>query len=76
FIGLWNDYFWPLLVTTDDSVRPLTVALAVFKQASPQSMPDWAGLMAATLVSALPMLVLFMVFGRRIVNSIQFGGIK
>ena len=32
--------------------------------------------MAATLVAALPMLVLFAVFGRRIVNSIGFSGIK
>ncbi len=76
FIGLWNDYFWPLLVTTDETVQPLTLALAVFKQASPQSQPDWAGLMAATLVAALPMLVLFMIFGKRIVNSIGFTGLK
>jgi multiple sugar transport system permease protein len=76
FIGMWNDYFWPLLVTSDDSVQPLTLALAVFKQSSPQSQPDWAGLMAATLVAALPMLALFMVFGKRIVNSIGFSGIK
>lgn len=76
FITQWNDYFWPLLVTSDDSVRPLTLALAVFKQSSPQDQPDWAGLMAATLVAALPMLVLFLVFGKRIVNSIGFTGIK
>jgi ABC-type glycerol-3-phosphate transport system permease component len=76
FIGMWNDYFWPLLVTTDSSVQPLTLGLAVFKQSSPQTMPDWAGLMAATLVAALPMLVLFMVFGKRIVNSIGFSGLK
>jgi ABC-type glycerol-3-phosphate transport system permease component len=76
FITAWNDYFWPLLVTNDDSVRPLTLALAVFKQSSPQSAPDWAGLMAATLIAALPMLILFMVFGRRIVNSIGFTGLK
>jgi len=76
FIGMWNDYFWPLLVTTDPSVQPLTLALAVFKQSSPQSQPDWAGLMAATLVAAVPMLVLFMVFGKRIVNSIGFTGLK
>jgi multiple sugar transport system permease protein len=76
FITAWNDYFWPLLVTSDDSVRPLTLALAVFKQSSPQAFPDWAGLMAATLVAALPMLVLFIVFGKRIVNSIGFTGIK
>jgi multiple sugar transport system permease protein len=76
FITMWNDYFWPLLVTSDDRVRPLTLALGVFKQSSPQAQPDWAGLMAATLVAALPMLVLFMVFGKRIVNSIGFSGIK
>jgi ABC-type glycerol-3-phosphate transport system permease component len=76
FINSWNDYFWPLLVTSDETVRPLTLALAVFKQSSPQQSPDWAGLMAATLVSALPMLLLFMVFGRRIVNSIGFTGLK
>jgi ABC-type glycerol-3-phosphate transport system permease component len=76
FIGQWNDYFWPLLVTTDQSVQPLTLGLAVFKQSSPQAMPDWAGLMAATIIAALPMLILFMVFGRRIVNSIGFSGLK
>ncbi|GIF63623.1 sugar ABC transporter permease [Asanoa ishikariensis] len=76
FIGMWNDYFWPLLVTSDESVQPLTLALAVFKQSSPQAQPDWAGLMAATLVAAVPMLALFMAFGRRIVNSIGFSGIK
>jgi multiple sugar transport system permease protein len=76
FIGLWNDYFWPLLVTSDDSVAPLTLGLAIFKQSSPQAQPDWAGLMAATIVAALPMLVLFMIFGRRIVNSIGFTAMK
>lgn len=76
FIGQWNDYFWPLLVTSDASVQPLTLGLAVFKQSSPQSQPDWAGLMAATIIAALPMLILFMGFGKRIVNSIGFTGLK
>ncbi|WP_078863786.1 MULTISPECIES: carbohydrate ABC transporter permease [unclassified Streptomyces] len=76
FINTWNDYFWPLLVTNGEHARPLTLALGVFKQSSPQAAPDWAGLMAATLIAALPMLVLFMVFGRRIVNSIGFTGLK
>jgi multiple sugar transport system permease protein len=76
FIGQWNDYFWPLLVTSDSSVQPLTLGLAVFKQSSPQSQPDWAGLMAATIIAALPMLVLFMTFGKRIVNSIGFTGLR
>lgn len=76
FIGYWNDYFWPLLVANDESVQPLTLALAIFKQSSPQAQPDWAGLMAAALLAALPMLIVFFIFGRRIVNSIGFSGLK
>lgn len=76
YITSWNDYFWPLMVSYTDSSRVLTVALGVFKSQTPQSGPDWAGLMAATLVAALPMLILFMAFAKRIVNSIGFSGIK
>ncbi len=76
FINAWNDYLWPLLVTNDPSVQPLTLALGVFKQSSPQAAPDWAGLMAASLIAALPMLLLFVAFGKRIVNSIGFSGLK
>jgi multiple sugar transport system permease protein len=76
FIGQWNEYFWPLLVANQDDLRVLTVGLGVFKAQAPQGAPDWSGLMAATLVSALPILVLFIAFGKRIVNSIGFSGIK
>ena len=76
FMTQWNEYFWPLLVASDDSTRVLTVGLGVFKSQSPQGAPDWSGLMAATLVSALPVLILFAIFGKRIVNSIGFNGTK
>jgi multiple sugar transport system permease protein len=76
FIGQWNEYFWPLLVGQDENVRVLTVGLGVFKSQSPQGAPDWSGLMAATLISALPVLILFAAFGKKIVNSIGFSGIK
>lgn len=76
FVSTWNTYFWPSLVGKDESVRVLTVALAVFKSQTPQGAPDWTGLMAATLVSMLPTLGVFLLFGRRVVNSIQFTGFK
>ncbi|ADG78259.1 Binding-protein-dependent transport systems inner membrane component OS=Tsukamurella paurometabola(strain ATCC 8368 / DSM / CCUG 35730 / CIP 100753 / JCM 10117 / KCTC 9821 / NBRC 16120 / NCIMB 702349 / NCTC 13040)OX=521096 GN=Tpau_1638 PE=3 SV=1 [Tsukamurella paurometabola] len=76
YITTWNDYLWPLMVSYTDSSRVLTVALGVFKSQTPQSGPDWSGLMAATLVAALPMLILFAVFAKRIVNSIGFNGLK
>ncbi|HEY3510585.1 MAG TPA: carbohydrate ABC transporter permease, partial [Kribbella sp.] len=76
YINSWNDYFWPLLVGQQENVRVLTVALGVFRSQTPQGGPDWAGLMAATLVAALPMIILFLAFAKRITNSIGFSGIK
>lgn len=76
FIGQWNEYLWPLLVGQDENVRVLTVALGIFRSQTPQGSPDWSALMAATLVAALPIMLLFMVLGKRIVNSIGFSGIK
>jgi multiple sugar transport system permease protein len=76
YINSWNDYFWPLLVGQQENVRVLTVALGVFRSQTPQGGPDWAGLMAATLIAALPMIVLFLAFAKRITNSIGFSGIK
>ncbi|WP_399893841.1 carbohydrate ABC transporter permease [Streptomyces sp. BBFR51] len=76
YITSWNDYFWPLMVSYSDSSRVLTVALAVFRAQTPQTGTDWSGLMAATLIAALPMLLLFGLFARRIVSTISFTGIK
>ncbi|GAA4080557.1 carbohydrate ABC transporter permease [Streptomyces shaanxiensis] len=76
YITSWNDYFWPLMVSYSDSSRVLTVALAIFRAQTPATGVDWSGLTAATLIAALPMLVLFACFARRIVSSIGFTGIK
>jgi multiple sugar transport system permease protein len=76
YIGAWNEYFWPLLVSQDTASRPLTLALGVFRSQTPGGSPDWPGLMAMTLLAALPILILFTIFGRKVVNSIQFSGIK
>ena len=76
FITAWNDYFWPLLVGQADNVRVLTVALGIFRSQTPQGSPDWSAMMAATLVAALPIMVLVTVLGKKIVNSIGFTGIK
>jgi multiple sugar transport system permease protein len=76
FIGSWNDYLWPLLVGRDESVRVLTVALGIFREQTPQGAPDWAGLMAGAAVSIVPTIIIFIFFGRKVVDSIQFSGFK
>ena len=76
FISAWNEYLWPLLIAKDQAAQPLTVALGIFRSQTPGGSPDWPGLMAMTLLAALPIIILFIIFGRRVVNSIQFSGIK
>lgn len=76
FIGSWNEYLWPLLVGRDEDVRVLTVALGIFREQTPQGAPDWAGLMAGTAVSIVPAIIIFIFFGRKVVDSIQFSGFK
>jgi multiple sugar transport system permease protein len=76
FIAAWNEYLWPLLIARDESAQPLTLALGIFRSQTPGGSPDWPGLMAMTLLAALPIIILFVIFGRRVVNSIQFSGIK
>ena len=76
YIQAWNEYMWPLVVGQAESVRPLTVALGLFRTSTPAAQPDWSGLMAATFLAALPIIVLFIILGRRMVDAIQFSGIK
>ncbi len=76
FITAWNDYLWPLIVGKGESVRVLTVALGVFRSQTPQGAPDWSGLMAGTTLAVIPTIILFLLLGRRVLDSIQFTGIK
>jgi len=76
FIFYWNDYLWPLLVAQSDNSTLLTVGLGIFRSQTPQGSPDWAGLMAGSVIAAIPVFILILVFGRRIVGSIQSSGVK
>lgn len=75
-IGTWNNYLWPLIVGSDESVRVLTVALGIFRSQTPQGSPDWTGLMAGTTLAIIPTFIIFMLLGRKILDSIQFTGFK
>jgi multiple sugar transport system permease protein len=75
-IGTWNEFFWPWIVNKDQNMQVLTVALKMFQTQTPQGSPDWTGLMAATFLAIIPILILLIVLGRRVVESLQFSGIK
>ncbi|GAA4586609.1 carbohydrate ABC transporter permease [Planotetraspora phitsanulokensis] len=75
-VQTWNEFLWPLLIAKQENVRVLTTAMAIFQQQTPNATPDWAGLMAGATLAVLPVLLLLILFGRRLVDSIRFTGIK
>lgn len=74
-IGMWKDFLWPLLVGRNGA-QLLTVALGIFQQQSPNRAPDWTGLMAGSTLSVIPVLILLVLMGRKLVESLNFSGIK
>lgn len=70
----WNNFLWPLIVTNSVETRPLTVGLSVF--AGTDQGIDWSVICAATLLSAAPLLVAFLLFQRQFVQSFMRAGIR
>jgi multiple sugar transport system permease protein len=75
-VTAWNEYLWPYLVSNDENKRVLTVGLRVFLSQSPSTAPDWAGLMAATTMTIIPVIVILAIFGKKMIGSIQLAGFK
>ncbi len=72
FIGAWDDFLWPLMVLNDPSMFTLPVGLAFFTL---QHYTLLGPLMAATVLTTLPMIAVFYVGQRRIVDSGLFAGL-
>lgn len=75
-VTAWNEYLWPFLVANDENQRVLTVGLRIFLAQSPSADPDWSGLMAATTLTVIPVVIILALFGKKIIGSIQLGGFK
>ena len=73
FLSVWNDFLWPLVVTSSPDVMTVQLGLTTFQSAH---FTNWPVLMAGTLLSQLPMLLLFIVGQRFFVSSIATTGIK
>ncbi len=71
----WNEFLWPLIVTKSDAARPLTAGLVRFTQLG-EIGAQWSLLSAATLIVAGPLLILFLIFQRRFIESFLHSGLK
>lgn len=70
----WNSLLWPLVVTSDQS-RPLTMGLLRFTQLTDIG-ARWSLVMAATIIIALPLLAIFLIFQKQFIRSFMHSGLK
>lgn len=73
FITAWNDYFWPLLVTTKLEHSTVQKGLQMFISSDGNM---WGALMAATTITSLPVLIIYLLLQRQIIDSFVKGGLK
>jgi multiple sugar transport system permease protein len=73
FIGNWNAFLWPLIVTSKIDLFTLPVGLSFF---SGEFQTEWAMVMTGASVSTIPVLIVFLVFQRQIIQGIALTGLK
>lgn len=72
-VSQWNNFMWPLVITSGPKWRVLTVATAALQS---RYNAQWTLVMAATTVAIVPLIALFLVFQRHIARSIIVSGLK
>jgi trehalose/maltose transport system permease protein len=75
FIGAWNEFLFALTFTVSETQRTVPVAIALLSGASQQEIP-WGPIMAASVIVTVPLIVLVLVFQRKIVAGLTAGGVK
>lgn len=75
FIGAWNEFLFALTFTMTETQRTTPVAIALLSGASQQEIP-WGPIMAASVIVTVPLVILVLVFQRKIVAGLTAGGVK
>lgn len=75
FIGAWNEYLFALTFTSSETTRTVPVAIALLSGASDKEIP-WGPIMAASVIVTVPLVVLVLIFQRKIVAGLTAGGVK
>jgi multiple sugar transport system permease protein len=73
FVFGWNNFLWPLIVTNSNNLQVMTVALANFNSSFGT---QWNLILAGSMVALIPLVILFVIFQKQIVNSISLSGVN
>ena len=74
FISTWNNYFWPLVMTVSEKVRPFT--MFVHRMNDADAGINWSLIMASNVVLTLPVLLIYAFLHRKIIVAFTYSGIK
>ncbi len=74
FINHWNGYFWPLVMCNVEEIKPISLVIARLKEV--EEGVDWAAVMAGNLILTLPTAVMFLLFSKKIIQSLAYRGMK
>ncbi len=73
FLSAWNQYLWPLLVTNDDNMRTVQIGLAALRG---REIDSFNVVMAGTLIAAMPMFAMLVLFQGQLVRGLTAGAVK
>ncbi len=73
FVFSWNNFLWPLIATNSTNLQVMTVGLANFKSSFGTL---WNLILAGSMVALIPLVILFVIFQKQIVNSISLTGVN
>lgn len=76
FLGRWNDYLWPLVVTNSERMRTLPIGLAYLKKEAEEGATPWNHMMAATIFVVIPIVILYSILQKQFVAGITKGAVK
>ncbi|MDR2480332.1 MAG: carbohydrate ABC transporter permease [Treponema sp.] len=73
FMGVWNDFMWPLIVTNSEAMRTIQVGVAYFRDSN---VTRYGPTMAASFLASIPILIVFLIANKSFVAGITMTGIK
>lgn len=76
FMGMWNNYLWPMMVATKKEFQPIVVVLPQLVDTQIGFVPEWGLIMAGGVLSTLPIIAVFLAFQDWFLSSIVIGAVK
>ena len=73
FMWSWNSYLWPLIVVRSQDLYTVQVAIRNF---SGENSVNWGGILSMSVITMIPMLVIFLIFQKQFVQGMATTGLK